>query len=93
MIELYFEKIRVFCLILLREHNNMPKKNKELVMLVITRRPKESIFIELDGKLVKITLLTIRGNQAQIGVDAPREVPVHREEIYNRIKEGEPLVK
>lgn len=60
-------------------------------MLVITRRPKESIFIELDGKLVKITLLTIRGNQAQIGVDAPREVPVHREEIYNRIKEGQPL--
>lgn len=76
----------------MRSHTNMREKNKELVMLVITRRPKESIFIELDGKLVKITLLTIRGNQAQIGVDAPREVPVHREEIYNRIKEGQPLV-
>lgn len=52
-------------------------------MLILTRRVGESLTI---GDNVKITLLGIKGNQVRIGIDAPREVEVHREEIYDKIK-------
>ena len=52
-------------------------------MLILTRRNGESLMI---GDDVKITILGIKGNQVRIGIDAPREVEVHREEIYERIK-------
>jgi carbon storage regulator len=79
-------------LILPNNQSTIPAvKGKDKIMLVITRRPKESIYIELGDKLVKVTLLTIRGNQIQLGIDAPKEIPVHREEIYHRIKEDEPV--
>jgi carbon storage regulator len=51
-------------------------------MLVLTRRECESIMI---GDEVTITVLDVRGNNVRIGVDAPRSVPVHRREIYDRI--------
>jgi len=52
-------------------------------MLILTRRPAEAIRV---GEEVTITLLGIRGNQVRIGIDAPRTIPVHRQEIYNRIQ-------
>ena len=53
-------------------------------MLILTRRINESVIIADD---VKITVLGVKGNQVRIGIDAPKEVSVHREEIFNRIQE------
>lgn len=53
-------------------------------MLVLSRRLGETLII---GDDVKISVLGISGNQVRIGIEAPREVSVHREEIYNRIQE------
>lgn len=52
-------------------------------MLILTRRISESIIV---GDDVKITVLGVKGNQVRLGVDAPKTVSVHREEIYERIK-------
>ena len=52
-------------------------------MLVLSRRLGEKLII---GDDVKITVLGISGNQVRLGIDAPREIPVHREEIANKIK-------
>ncbi|MFT5692422.1 MAG: carbon storage regulator [Oceanicoccus sp.] len=52
-------------------------------MLILTRRIGESLII---GDDVKITVLAVKGNQVRVGVDAPKEVAVHREEIYDRIQ-------
>ncbi len=55
-------------------------------MLILTRRVGESVMI---GNEVTVTVLGVKGNQVRIGVNAPREVAVHREEIYRRIAEEE----
>ena len=52
-------------------------------MLILTRRIGESLQI---GDNIKVTVLSVRGNQIQLGIDAPPEVAVHREEIYERLK-------
>ncbi len=54
-------------------------------MLVLTRKAGESIVI---GNDVVITVLEIRGGQIRIGIDAPREVAVHRAEIYRQVMEA-----
>lgn len=57
-------------------------------MLSLTLKIGESIII--GDKEITITVLGIKCRQVKLGVDAPREIPVHREEIYNRIKQGIP---
>lgn len=51
-------------------------------MLILTRRVGETIIINKD---IKVTVLAIKGNQLRLGIDAPANVEVHREEIFNRI--------
>lgn len=52
-------------------------------MLILTRRVGETLMI---GDKVTVTVLGVKGNQVRIGVNAPRDVSVHREEIFERIK-------
>ena len=52
-------------------------------MLILTRRVGESLVI---GDDVTVTVLGVRGNQVRLGVNAPKDVAVHREEIYQRIQ-------
>jgi carbon storage regulator len=52
-------------------------------MLILTRRVGETVVI---GEEVTVTVLGVKGNQVRLGVNAPREVAVHREEIFERIK-------
>ena len=59
-------------------------------MLILTRRCGETIMI---GDNIAITLLGLQGNQARIGIDAPTDISVHREEIYNKIKQEKEIYK
>jgi len=57
-------------------------------VLILSRRVDETIFI---GDDIRVTILGIKGNQIRLGIDAPREVKVHREEVYQRILQEHPI--
>lgn len=52
-------------------------------MLVLSRQRDESIFI---GDNIKVTVVDIRGDKVRLGIDAPSEVPIHRQEVWNAIQ-------
>jgi carbon storage regulator len=52
-------------------------------LLILTRRVNESIVV---GDQVTVTVVAVKGNQVRLGVDAPRDIAVHREEIYDRLQ-------
>jgi carbon storage regulator len=56
---------------------------KEPAMLVLSRQRDESIMI---GDKVVITIVDIRGDKVRLGIEAPEEIPVHRQEVYDAIK-------
>ena len=56
-------------------------------MLVLTRLVGKSIVI---GKNIRVTVLNVKGNQVRLGIEAPKDIPVHREEIYQRIQDHSP---
>ncbi|MBC8872244.1 MAG: carbon storage regulator CsrA [Planctomycetes bacterium] len=57
-------------------------------MLVLSRKSDESIIIRDD---IVVTVVEIRGDKVRLGIDAPKEVPVHRHEVYEAIKESKRL--
>jgi carbon storage regulator len=64
----------------------LAKEVRSSLMLILTRRVGETVMI---GNEVTVTVLGVKGNQVRIGVNAPKDVAVHREEIYERIKREE----
>jgi carbon storage regulator len=60
-----------------------PGENKEYTMLVLSRKKNESIVINND---ITIVVVEIRGDKVRLGVEAPKEVPVHRREVYDAIQ-------
>ncbi len=54
-------------------------------MLILTRHSEEALKINDD---ITVTVLSVQGNQVRLGIDAPRYVEVHREEIYHRIQQS-----
>ena len=67
-------------------NGDQPKPKEEQLMLILSRKVGESIIV---GDDITVTVVGVNGNQVRIGVNAPRDVQVHREEIYDRIKSGE----
>ncbi len=54
-------------------------------MLILTRKVGESVLI---GDGIKVSVLAVKGNQVRVGIDAPKDISVHREEVRERLEEG-----
>ena len=57
-------------------------------MLILTRRVGETLMI---GGEVTVTVLGVKGNQVRVGINAPKDVPVHREEIFQRLQQADEI--
>src|SRR5450755_1843478 len=64
-------------------HFGSPRRQEGKKMLILTRRVGETVMI---GNDVTVTVLGVKGNQVRVGINAPKTIAVHREEIYERIK-------
>lgn len=69
-----------------RKIGALGKKAKERTMLVLSRKKNESIVINDD---ITIVVVEIRGDKVRLGVEAPKEVPVHRREVFDAIQRNE----
>lgn len=56
-------------------------------MLVLNRRIGERLVIEVDGMKIEVAVTGVKGNQVSLGIIAPKHIPVHREEVYRRLKQ------
>ena len=55
-------------------------------MLILTRRPGETLFIiTSDGESIEVTALNVKGNQVRIGTDAPDDIPIVRQELFEKL--------
>jgi carbon storage regulator len=69
------------------EKKRKPRDNLEgMAMLVLSRKKNESIVINND---ITIVVVEIRGDKVRLGVEAPKEIPVHRREVYDAIRRNE----
>ena len=57
--------------------------------MILTRRVSEKLIIDVNGEIITVMPLGIKGNQVKIGIDSPKSVAVHREEIWDKIHKGE----
>ena len=62
---------------------------RERPMLVLSRKPNESIVINHD---IVVTVLSIQGDRVRLGIEAPSEIPVHRQEVYEKMQNEEVLM-
>jgi carbon storage regulator len=67
-------------------NKRLPVEQRNANMLVLSRKKNESIVINND---ITIVVVEIRGDKVRLGVEAPKEVPVHRREVYDAIKRNE----
>lgn len=54
-------------------------------MLVLSRSQNQKIIIGSGENIISVSILEVRGNQVKIGIEAPKEIPVHRQEIFEKI--------
>jgi len=59
-------------------------------MLILTRKVGEKIHV---GDAITVTVLNAKGSQVRLGIDAPKDVAVHREEVYEKVKDGDGHIK
>lgn len=78
-------EVAVFVIKSKSKHVGRQRPPEDNPILVLTRRVNEKIRI---GDDIIITLLGVRGNQYKVGIEAPKELPVHREEIWQRIQDA-----
>lgn len=57
-----------------------------LRMLILTRRVQETVVIGEGARAIRITVLGVKGSHVRVGIEAPKDIEVHREEIYERIQ-------
>lgn len=61
-------------------------------MLVLTRKPNEKLLIGTDREIV-VTIVEVRGDKVRIGIEAPEEIPILRQEVADRIDAGEVMAR